>query len=139
MLTVLGLFRNLFGPWVEPAPARSKPHRTLLGLEKLEDRLTPSGGGPNTDTLVWKPQGGSTDASVQNNWYDQTLARQGATLPSGSNPVLLDGSVANSPIQSLFPLDVKSLTVQGGYSNTVTIGFCGSVSDKINSRMTRGR
>jgi hypothetical protein len=87
---------------------------------------------------VWKPQLGSTDASQLSNWYDQTQGKQGATLPSGTNPVLLDGSVSNSQILSLFPLDVKSLTVQNGYNNTLTIGSGGTVTAYSSSQITSG-
>jgi hypothetical protein len=55
MLHPLELFWNLFGSRKQPAPRPKARPSVVLRLEWLEDRLTPSGGGPNSDTLVWKP------------------------------------------------------------------------------------
>ena len=107
-------------------------------LEPLEERWCPAGGPPNTDTLVWKPQGGSTDASLASNWYDQTQATQGVTAPSGTNPTILDGNTANSPITTTLPLFVKSLTVQGNYNNTLTIKNGGTVTTYASNIVNSG-
>ena len=137
---VLNLFRKNFGRWVATTASRPRPRPSFRPrLEWLEDRLTPGGGGGNTDNLVWKPQNNSQDPSLSANWFDQNQGKSGVTIPSASNPVIFDGSVSNSPI-TWGAMTVKSMTLQNGYnalmtenSNTTDAGaFNEGATEKLN-------
>jgi hypothetical protein len=106
-----------------------------LNLEALEERWMPDA---TTDTLIWNPQGGSTDASLQTNWYDQTQSKQGVIAPTATNLVILMNSNsmvpnANSPIEFTAAEDVKSLNVWTGYQNTMTIDDGATVTTWANN------
>ncbi len=117
---VLNLLRKNFGRWVTATASRPKPRPSFKPrLEWLEGRLTPGGGGGNTDILVWKPVNNSQDPSLSANWYDQNQGKSGVTIPSASNPVIFDGSVSNSPI-TWGAMVVKSMTLQKGYNALMT-------------------
>jgi hypothetical protein len=128
---VLKLFRKAFGPWVTPPPGR-KPRPTFKPrLEPLEERRLLDA---TTDTLIWNPQGGSQNAAVGTNYYDQTTGQQiqQAQLPNGptaTNPIELDGSKPNynQPITVSQQMTVASLTVQNNYNNTMTISNFGTL------------
>lgn len=137
MFNMLKQFRKVFGPSVTAAPPRWKSHPTFKPrLEALEERWCPATTdtlalthpaspdfGIDGNTLIWNPVAGSQDASQVTNWYDYT---QGFQLTSGykisaTNPIVLDGSKSNTPIEFTSAMTVFSFTVQNGYQNTMTI------------------
>lgn len=117
---VLKLFRErTLGPWVTATPPHRKPRPTFKPrLEPLEERWCPD---TTNDVLYWNPQGGSKDASLASNWWDQTKLMQGLTAPGPTNSITLSGSKSNSPIEITQNMSATSVTVMNNYNNTLTV------------------
>lgn len=119
--------------------AARKILRTILTLERLEDRMCPSGpgagpnggGGGNTDTLLWQPLDSKDYAATASNWHDERTNAPSAFAPTTSNPVVFDGfqTANNKPCVSNGLWGAASITVQNNYSNTLTIDAGGTIDD----------
>ena len=124
---VLKLFRaKRFASWAMATPPRHKPRPTFKPrLEPLEERWCPD---TTNDVLYWAPQGGSKDASLASNWWDQTKLMQGLTAPGPTNSITLSGSKSNSPIEITALMSATSVTVMNNYNNTLTVDANDSLS-----------
>lgn len=54
------------------------------------------------------------------NWWDLKTNQQSTIVPGASNPIVFDGTVSNTSIQITQSMEVTSITVQNGYTGTMT-------------------
>jgi hypothetical protein len=96
------------------------------GEEERDAGLVPGAPPPNTDSLIWNPQGGSTLASQASNWYDVKQKKNDVVAPSATNPVIFnnlpsfDPVVSNSPIVWDQNISVASIQL-ASYTGLMTI------------------
>src|SRR5262245_16260735 len=126
------MIRRLFGTNKERR-VKARPRRFQPRLEAFEDRLVPA--------TTWEWTGGwsgaPNDWGTLYNWRDSANHNTHG-VPAAGDSIVFDGNIANVDctrhISSTSATDFASVTIQNGYTRTISLG-----GDSDHNHFTWGR